>query len=46
MKHQRVTFVPSALQSGPRPAEREVFIKTPTSGPVGRPDISGGTQHG
>ncbi|MDY4009400.1 MAG: hypothetical protein SOY94_11170 [Candidatus Limiplasma sp.] len=46
MEHQRVTFVPSALQNGPRPAEREIFIKTPTSGPMSRPIVSGGIQHG
>ena len=37
MSAERVTFVPSALLEGPRPAEREIYRKAPPAVGDGRP---------
>ncbi len=48
MSAERVTFVPSALLEGPRPAEREIYRKAPPAVGDGRPaaPAQGGPQHG
>lgn len=48
MSAERVTFAPSALAHGPRPAEREVYVKAPPAMDGGRPlaPAQGGKQHG
>lgn len=48
MSAERVTFVPSALLEGPRPAEREIYRKAPPAVGDGRPaaPVQGGPQHG
>ena len=48
MSAERVTFAPSALVHGPRPAEREIYRREPPVPGQGRPAVPphGGGQHG
>ena len=46
MRALRIHAVPSALMTGPRPAEREVYVKPPSSLHNERPMIQGGEQDG
>ena len=48
MSVKRVTFAPSALSHGPRPAEREIYRREAPAVGQGKPAIlpHGGGQHG
>ena len=48
MSVKRVSFAPSALSHGPRPAEREIYRRDPPAVGQGRPSTfpQGGAQHG
>lgn len=48
MSAERITLIPSALADGPRPTEREIYVKAPPTPGNGRPHdfLAGGNQHG